>query len=133
MFSLWVCPDCRVVGKRIAVKPVISYGLTVDKKSLTFREGQEQEHRPGCGYRRTPVMLSEWTCTSCGQIGCMVEHREPVNRQPETVIQQIERLTEFDPESARYRSRSDQIIETAFTGAFLVFVGTVAWAMFLQI
>lgn len=65
MFSLWVCPDCRRVGRRGAVQPALSRpgGLSPDG---------EETHRPG----GMAIAVSSWTCVECGQTGELVESRE---------------------------------------------------------
>ena len=65
MSSLWVCPDCRRVGRRGSVRPGLANPGGLDPNG-------ECTHRPG----GMPVAISSWTCPECGQIGELVESRE---------------------------------------------------------
>jgi len=65
MFSLWICPDCRMIGKRVSVKPCSAGSLVV------MPDGNEALRKGA-----TPVVVSGWVCQLCGQIGELCESRQ---------------------------------------------------------
>ena len=67
MFSLWVCPDCRRVGRRGGVAPALAQPGGLNPIG-------EETFRPG----GMAIAVSSWICTECGQTGELVESRECV-------------------------------------------------------
>ena len=87
MFSLWVCPDCEVVGRRVGVGP--------GGASPAYACGSTSRKAP---HPPTPIAISEWVCQKCGQTGRLVEHRSeapmearryPVEREPTDPVEMM--------------------------------------------
>lgn len=105
MFSLWVCPDCRRVGRRGGAAPGLALpgGLSPDG---------DETHRPG----GMAIVISSWTCPECGQAGELIESRETV---VEEVAPGVLREVRRDPLFIDHRDRN--IRPAAFViGAFVI-------------
>lgn len=75
MFSLWICPDCALVGRRVAVRPA---NATPEGGAPAHPPRKSSGQNPAAALtlaHPTPVAVSEWTCPQCGQVGELVEVR----------------------------------------------------------